>query len=84
MTSPRDALNKLKWQLRALDDAQIEYLHRGAPNDTRVVAGRDVRDVGSWAFVTGEGAHEATIPYHRVRRITLHGDVVWERARQEP
>jgi uncharacterized protein (UPF0248 family) len=83
LTSPRDVLNWLKWHERALAEAQIAYVHRGAPNDTRVVSGAEVRDVGSWAFVLGEGAREATIPYHRVLRISRGGEVLWERRKPD-
>jgi uncharacterized protein (UPF0248 family) len=80
VSSPRDTLNQLKWREHALARCEIEYVHRGAPGDTRIVSGADVREVGSWAFVLGEGAREATIPYHRVLRITVGGEVVWARA----
>ncbi len=79
MSSPRDVLNWLKWHERALAEAEIAYVHRGAPGDERVVSGAEVREVGSWAFVLGEGPREATIPYHRVLRITRRGELLWER-----
>lgn len=75
MSSPREALNELKWRRRALDRCEIEYVHRGAPGDTRVVSGAEVREIGSWAFVLDE----ATIPYHRVLRISVEGEDVWVR-----
>lgn len=72
-------MNQLKWREHALARCVIEYVHRGAPGDTRLVSGASVKEIGSWAFVLGEGATEATIPYHRVLRITVDDAVVWAR-----
>lgn len=53
----------------------ITYVHRGAPGDVLEVTGRDVRDVArGWLVLEG-----AQIPWHRVLRIELDGDLVWER-----
>lgn len=76
----RDVLNELKWSRGRLEDAVITYLHRGAPGDVMEVEGRDVREVApGWLVLEG-----AQIPWHRVLRIELDGQVVWERRAAEP
>lgn len=75
MTSPRDALNDLRWNRHALDEAEITFVHRGAPHDELTIRGADVREIGSWFFTHGD----ATIPYHRVLRIALRGETFWAR-----
>jgi len=43
MVNPRDVLNELKWKEgRDLDKSEIWYVHRGAPNDTKIISGKDV------------------------------------------
>jgi len=43
MTSPRDILNELKWKETCnLTKAEIWYIHRGAPNDTKITSGNDI------------------------------------------
>ena len=43
MTNPRDILNKIKWKEDPnLDDVQLFYIHRGAPDNTRIISGNDI------------------------------------------
>ena len=78
MMTPRKALNKLKWTPGMdLGKAEIWFVHRGAPGDLKVVAGRDIRNLDRYFFETDE----ARIPYHRVIRIEYEGKVVFERNR---
>jgi uncharacterized protein (UPF0248 family) len=76
MTTAKQALNELRWHRQRLEDAVIVYLHRGAPGDEMAVRGSDVLALRSSFFDLRDGA---SIPYHRVRRIELDGQVVWAR-----
>ena len=43
----RDILNELKWKRdRELEKAEIWYIHRGAPQDTKVISGKEIIDIG--------------------------------------
>lgn len=85
MWGPREALNKLKWDEHALDDALVWYRHRGAPNDVMCAKGADITRIGASFFhVRNERGWEPTmIPYHRVLRIERGGALVWERRAQQ-
>lgn len=79
MATPRDVLNELKWRYGALEEARICYRHRGAPLDEAWVKGERVRDLGK-SFMELEGPMGGTmLPYHRVLRIELDGELVWRR-----
>lgn len=79
MPSPRDVLNRLRFTGQALDDIEVWYVHRGAPNDTRIVRGADIRGVDR-AFLRLQGARGgASIPWHRVFRIARGEEVLFER-----
>ena len=66
MFNPRVVLNKLKWcEDFIFDDVEIWYVHRGAPDDTKIISGCDVTDLQR-SFM---GAVSAMIPYHRVFKI---------------
>jgi uncharacterized protein (UPF0248 family) len=73
MAFPREVLNDLKWHLKALDEAEITYIHRGAPGDTATIGGKDVTALGRSFFEVGD----SSIPYHRIVCITVHGRVIW-------
>ena len=66
MTNPREILNKLKWrQDFNLDNAEIWYVHRGAPNDTKIISGKEIIDLEKSFMKTTS----AMIPYHRIFKI---------------
>ena len=73
---PREILNEIKWRGYPVDECTIYYLHRGAPNDTRIVSGSEIVSLGH-SFFTIE--HDTSIPYHRIRRIEYGNDVVYRR-----
>lgn len=79
MHGPREVLNELKWRHQDLEGALIHFIHRGAPNDTRVVAGSEVARLESWHLVLRDAHGESVIPYHRVFLIEHRGRVAWER-----
>ena len=79
MTNPREILNELKWRDdRDLDLAEVFYVHRGAPEDYRILKGSDIRGLGR-SFIKVEDAH---IPYHRIFQIVYNGDLIFSRERK--
>jgi uncharacterized protein (UPF0248 family) len=80
MWGPREVLNELRWRHDDLASARVFYVHRGAPDDTRVVGGDQVLRLETSFLVLADRRGEAHIPYHRVFRIERHGETVWERA----
>ncbi len=80
MALPREILNELKWREdRDLSKAEIWYIHRGAPNDTKIFSGNEILNLER-SFMVLE---EASIPYHRIFRIIYEGDVIFERKKKE-
>lgn len=80
MESIRDLLNELKWRYKkSLDDAEIFYVHRGAPGDFRTMNGSEIKDIGR-SFIKTRESH---IPYHRVFKIKYKGEVIFERERDD-
>ena len=76
MTNPRDILNELKWkQDYDLNQAEIWYTHRGAPNDTKIMSGKDIIKLNKSFIQTSN----AMIPYHRIFKILYEKKVIFER-----
>ncbi len=76
MTNPRDILNELKWKQDCdLNQAEIWYIHRGAPNDTKIMSGKDIIKLDKSFIQTST----AMIPYHRVFKILYEKKVIFER-----
>lgn len=76
MDTPRDILNELKWRHeKSLEEARVYYVHRGAPEDFRVMHGNEIEDLGR-SFIKTKEAH---IPYHRVFKIEYEEKVLLER-----
>ncbi|MFA5313562.1 MAG: RNA repair domain-containing protein [Methanomassiliicoccales archaeon] len=73
MVFPREVLNELKWRYDSLEDAEITYIHRGAPGDVMTIKGAEIVTLGRSFFDTGD----ATIPYHRIVRISWKGTLVF-------
>ena len=70
MTNPREILNELKWKEEYdIKNAEIWYLHRGAPNDTKIISGEEILEIGRSFMKT----HSASIPFHRILKITYNG-----------
>ncbi|OGS41713.1 MAG: hypothetical protein A3K67_00375 [Euryarchaeota archaeon RBG_16_62_10] len=79
MVYPRDVLNRLRWtEGESLDEAVVWYVHRGAPGDLARIRGSEIKELGRGFFEITD----ASIPYHRVRRIEYRGKVIFERGRQ--
>jgi uncharacterized protein (UPF0248 family) len=76
MTNPKDILNELKWKQDCdLNQAEIWYIHRGAPNDTKIVSGKDILNLEKSFMKT----ISAMIPYHRIFKIIYEGKIIFER-----
>lgn len=75
-----EELNKLKWTGK-LANARIIIRHRGAPNDEKLVLGKDIIEVHKAYFLctdskTGEETH---IPMHRILKIESEDRLLWEK-----
>ena len=80
MPLPKDILNELKWRSdRDLSKAEIWYVHRGAPNDTRIISGHDIVDLEHSYMVLSENRLLSRIPFHRIFRIVYEGKVIFAR-----
>jgi uncharacterized protein len=76
MTNPRDILNQLKWkQDYDLEQAEIWYVHRGAPNDTKIISGKKIIKLEKSFMKTTT----AMIPYHRIFKIKYEEKVIFRR-----
>ena len=70
----RDLLNEIKWT-KKLEHVEIWYLHRGAPNNTKILSGKEITALGRSFLETTT----ATIPYHRITKILYEGKTVFDR-----
>ena len=82
-TTLRDLLNRARWRDGDLHALEICLLHRGAPDDRRVVSGARVVEVRAGGVElapdTGDGETQF-VPYHRFLSIRIaDGDVVWDK-----
>lgn len=75
MATAKEMLNKIKWTGKDFSKLEIWYLHRGAPNNTKIISGSEILKLGKSFFELPE----ATIPYHRIRKIFYDEKLVWER-----
>lgn len=79
MPLPKEILNELRWREEMnLSKAEVWYVHRGAPNDTRIISGGEILDL-EHSFMVLE---EASIPYHRIFKIIYDGKVIFEREKK--
>ena len=66
----------MKWKNNLkIEDAEIWYIHRGAPNDTMIISGREIVKLHKSFMET----NSAMIPYHRIFKIIYHGNIVFNR-----
>ena len=71
----KQVLDELKWREdMALAEAIIFYVHRGAPDDTKTISGKDIIETDASFFTTAE----ASVPYHRIFRIEYRGQILLE------
>jgi uncharacterized protein len=74
MGSIRTILNEIKWT-KDLHKTELWYIHRGAPNNMKMISGDEIISVGRWFLETPT----ATIPYHRIITIIDDSVVVFDR-----
>jgi len=63
----------------AFSDVGVWYVDRGARGDRSWAFGEDIPVLESQYFEVVSGTGSKRIPYHRIRRITYAGTVIWER-----
>ncbi|MGC8935765.1 MAG: DUF504 domain-containing protein [Candidatus Methanomethylicaceae archaeon] len=78
MPTIRDVLNKIRWTSKdGLTGVEVVILHRGAPDDRKVIRGEEIRDVAPRAII----CEDVVIPYHRVLCIRRGEEIIWRRSR---
>jgi len=76
MPNPKEILNELKWNKKFnLNETEIWYVHRGAPNNTKIISGKDIIKFESSFIHT----FSAMIPYHRVYKIVYKDKIIFKR-----
>lgn len=76
----REVLNKIKWGGREkLDDVKITIVHRGAPGNRREISGKDIIELGPGFLKVMMPEGETYIPYHRITRIEVCGNLRYEK-----
>ncbi len=74
--NPRLILNQIKWVKKFnLEKIIIYYLHRGAPKNTKIILGKEIKLIGKSFIETNTSA----IPYHRILKIEYDGKVLFDR-----
>jgi uncharacterized protein len=69
MENPKVILNELKWKKEYnIENTEIWYTHRGAPNNTKIISGKEIKDIGKSFMQTNSGM----IPYHRILKINYN------------
>jgi len=77
MVNPRDVLNELKWREGFnLEKAEIWIVHRGAAFNTKVIHGSEIVEIEK-SFIR---TTTATIPLHRITKITYENRVLFQRS----
>ena len=76
MTNPREILNELKWKKDTdFSLAEVWYIHRGAPDDTKIISGKNIVKLEKSFMQTDS----AMIPYHRIFKITYDRKTIFKR-----
>lgn len=75
MKNPRMILNELKWKNCNLNLAKIWYVHRGAPNNTKIISGKEIVKLKKSFMETSS----AMIPYHRIFKIVCNEKIIFKR-----
>ena len=76
MNNPRIVLNELKWKEDFdINLAEIWYIHRGAPNDTKIISGKDIVNLEKSFMQT----KTSMIPYHRIIKIVYRTEIIFKR-----
>lgn len=79
MTNPRDILNELKWRKKFdIKLAEIWYIHRGAPNNIKIITGPDIVNLEKSFMQT----KTSMIPYHRILKIIYNNETIFKREKK--
>ncbi|UCF49014.1 MAG: DUF504 domain-containing protein [Thermoplasmatales archaeon] len=79
MANPRNILNELKWKNNCdLELAEIWYVHRGAPNDTTIISGKEIVSLEKSFMQT----KNSMIPYHRIFKIIYRNEIIFQRIKK--
>ena len=70
----RHLLNKIKWT-QDLSKTKNTYIHRGAPQDRKMITGEDIKKIGRSFLHT----NTAMIPYHRIIQVIYNEKTVFQR-----
>lgn len=73
----RELLNDRKWHHQDLDRIRIVVRNRGSVNDESVVSGADIAEIRNDGLSLNDD--ETFIPYHRVLRVLIGGETLFER-----
>jgi len=73
-----DILNEIKWREDLdLSNSEVQYTHRGAPNDIKIIKGSDIRAIKKPFMLLDDETKITLIPYHRIVKIIYDGEVVF-------
>ncbi|MEM2890049.1 MAG: RNA repair domain-containing protein [Candidatus Hadarchaeum sp.] len=76
----REVLNKIKWAGKEkLSDVRITIIHRGAPENRREIHGKDIMELGSGFMKVMMPEGETYVPYHRITKIEVCGEMRYEK-----
>lgn len=77
---PKGLLNEIKWKGGCdLSKCTIYYVNRGSPDDTAVVEGSQINEIGKGFLILEGIPYEKYIPYHRIIKIEYEGLVIFEK-----
>ena len=74
--NPRDVLNKIKWSDEfSFSELEISYIHRGAPENTKIICGEDIKKIEKTFIET----KSSMIPMHRIFKIKYKEKIIFKR-----
>lgn len=74
--NPRLILNQIKWTEQFnLEKIIIYYLHRGAPKNTKIIYGKEIKLIGKSFIET----NTVILPYHRILKIKYGNKTLFDR-----
>lgn len=74
MPNIRHILNEIKWT-KDLKKITIWYIHRGVLNNTKIISGTEIINIGISFLET----KTAIIPYHRIIKILNDDKIIFDR-----
>ncbi len=76
----RRFLNELIWHPeKSLEDVEVVYIHRGAPNDRMKISADCIGELGKSFFSINIKGIDTKIPYHRIVEIDRSGKTLWRK-----